>query len=309
MLRHKTVAQKGSLSGVGLHTGAEATVTLVPAPEGYGIRFVRVDMDERPEIPADVDNVVGEARGTSIGIGDALVHTIEHLMAALAALRISNVRIELDAEELPLMDGSAKPFIDLINTIGIEEQESEQEFIVIDKPPRWLYDNGKTALAVFPAEEFYTTLMIDFANPVIGAQHTTIFNFDTFAEEFAPARTFCFLSEIEKLRELGLIKGGTLDSAVVVQDREISEEHAAHLKKLFNYEKEVDLKTTTGFLNNTELRFSNELCRHKAVDLVGDLYLLGKPIKGHILGARSGHGANHQLVKNIRKYYNTKGEA
>lgn len=307
MLKQKTVKNSGSLSGIGLHTGAKATVTVCPAPENFGIRFYRTDLENRPEILADVDNVIGAARGTSIGVGGAIVHTVEHLLAALAALRISNAIINVDAEELPLMDGSSKPFIDLLESLGIEEQNAEQDFIVIDEP-MWLYDEGDIALSVFPAKDFHITLMIDFNNPAIGAQHTTMFNFDTFKDDFSSARTFCFLSEIQKLRESGLIKGGSLDSAVVVQDREVTEEDEHYIGTLFNHSEKVHAGTN-GFLNNTKLRYDNELCRHKALDLVGDLYLLGRPIKGHILGARTGHAANHELAKKIREYFNKKSEA
>jgi UDP-3-O-[3-hydroxymyristoyl] N-acetylglucosamine deacetylase/3-hydroxyacyl-[acyl-carrier-protein] dehydratase len=306
MLKQKTVQNSGSLSGIGLHTGAKSTITIQPAPENYGIRFIRTDLDGQPEVLADVDNVMGAARGTSIGIGNAVIHTIEHLMAAFASLYVSNAKILVDAEELPLMDGSAKPFIDLLETLGIEEQSAGQEFIEIDEP-MYLFDDGDVALSVFPAKEFHITLMIDFNDPAIGAQHTTMFNFDTFKEDFSSARTFCFLSEIQELREAGLIKGGSLDSAVVVQDRDVTEEDTKYIEKLFNHNKKV-VAGTNGFLNNTQLRYDNELCRHKALDLVGDLYLLGKPIKGHILGARTGHAANHQLAKKIRKNFIKRSE-
>lgn len=294
------MSQSGSLSGRGLHTGSFSTVTLTSAPIDYGIRFVRVDMLGEPVIPADIDYIVGDARGTAIGIDNAIVYTIEHLMAALAAREISNCRIEINADELPLMDGSAKPFIDLIESLGITEQNAEQEYIIIEEP-MWLYNENDTAISAFPAADYHVTLMIDYKNPLIGAQHTTIFNFKDFADDFASARTFCFLSEIESLRERGLIAGGTLDSAVVVQDVEFDDTHAKYLKELFEHGGDI-FPGTNGFLSNQQLRFPNELCRHKAVDLVGDLYLLGRPIKGHIMAARSGHAANHAFTKKIREY-------
>jgi len=158
-------------------------------------------------------------------------------------------------------------------------------------------------MSVFPAEQFHVTLMVDYKNPIIGAQHTTIFNMENFDTEFAPARTFCFLSEIEMLRERNLIKGGTLDSAVVIQDRELTDDDLLNIEKNFEHQGKVT-RGTNGYLNNTQPRFENELCRHKALDLVGDLYLLGKPIKGHIIGARTGHAANHELAKKIREHFN-----
>jgi UDP-3-O-[3-hydroxymyristoyl] N-acetylglucosamine deacetylase/3-hydroxyacyl-[acyl-carrier-protein] dehydratase len=305
-MKQRTITKSASISGVGLHTGVKATITLHPAKENHGIRFVRIDTPQKTEIPADIDYVVGDARGTAIGIDDVKIFTIEHLMAALAATHISNCQIEIDAEEVPLIDGSAKPFIDLITQAGVLKQEAEQEFIEFDEP-KWLYNENSTALAVFPAEDYYITLMVDYNSPIIGAQHTTMFNFENFENDFAPARTFCFLSEIEELAKRGLIKGGTLDSAMVVQDIPFDEKTAEELKVKFPNSSNI-FPGTNGFVNNRELRFPNELCRHKAVDLVGDLYLLGKPIKGHIMAARSGHGANQTFAKRVREYLIKKKE-
>jgi len=305
-MKQRTIAKSASISGVGLHTGVKATITLHPAKENHGIKFVRIDTPQKTEIPADIDYVVGDARGTAIGIDDVKIFTIEHLMAALAATLVSNCRIEIDAEEVPLIDGSAKPFIDLITQAGVLKQEAEQEFIEFDEP-MWLYNENSTALAVFPAEDYYITLMVDYNSPIIGAQHTTMFNFKNFENDFAPARTFCFLSEVEELAKRGLIKGGTLDSAMVVQDIPFDEKMAAELKKQFPNSSDI-APGSNGFLSNRELRFTNELCRHKAVDLVGDLYLLGKPIRGHIMAARSGHAANQAFAKRVREYLIKKKE-
>ena len=187
------------------------------------------------------------------------------------------------------------------------KQDAEQEFIEFDEP-MWLYNENNIALAAFPADDYYITLMVDYKSPIIGAQHTTMFNFKNFENDFAPARTFCFLSEVEALANQGLIKGGSLDSAMVVQDVEFSSEMAAELARKFPNSSDIT-PGTNGFLSNRELRFSNELCRHKAVDLVGDLYLLGKPIKGHIMAARSGHAANHAFAKRVREYLKKKNES
>jgi UDP-3-O-[3-hydroxymyristoyl] N-acetylglucosamine deacetylase/3-hydroxyacyl-[acyl-carrier-protein] dehydratase len=305
-LKQKTITKSGSLTGVGLHTGVQAKITLLPAEIDYGIKFVRIDTPEKTVIPADIDFVVGDARGTAIGIDSIKIFTIEHLLAALAAREISNCKIEINAEEVPLMDGSAKPFIDLIDQAGIVEQDAEQEYIEFDEP-MWLYNENNIALSVFPAKDYYITLMVDYKSSIIGAQHTTIFNFHNFENDFAPARTFCFLSEIEHLAKQGLIKGGNLDSAMVVQDITFDEEKAKELSKSFPNSSPI-FSGTNGFLSNRELRFPNELCRHKAVDLVGDLYLLGKPIKGHIMAARSGHASNHAFAKRIREYLIKKAE-
>ncbi|MCL1946858.1 MAG: bifunctional UDP-3-O-[3-hydroxymyristoyl] N-acetylglucosamine deacetylase/3-hydroxyacyl-ACP dehydratase [Chitinivibrionia bacterium] len=299
-MKQKTIKKSCSFSGTGLHTGVQVSVTLNPAKIDDGIKFVRIDTPEKVEIPADIDYIVGDARGTAIGIGDVKVFTIEHLMAALAAKRISNCRIEINAEEVPIMDGSAKPFIELIAEAGEEEQDAEQEYIEFDEP-MWLYNENNIALSVFPANNYYITLMVDYKSPIIGAQHTTMFDFNNFEVDFAPSRTFCFLSEVETLAKQGLIKGGNLDSAMVVQDIPIDENSAAELAKSFPNSSKI-FPGTNGFLSNRELRFPNELCRHKAVDLVGDLYLLGKPIKGHIMAARSGHSSNQAFAKRIREY-------
>jgi UDP-3-O-[3-hydroxymyristoyl] N-acetylglucosamine deacetylase/3-hydroxyacyl-[acyl-carrier-protein] dehydratase len=299
MILQHTVKEIGTLTGVGLHTGVEATVTINPAPEDYGIRFIRTDLSEPIEVIADIDNVVDNTRGTAIGKDDVRIYSIEHIMSALAGLEIDNCKIEVNAQEIPLMDGSALPFVELINKVGRQVQNTKREFIKIDKP-RWLYDKDDTAISVFPADGFRITLGIDYKNPALGAQHTTLFDLNDYEKDFAPARTFCFLSEIEKLREDGLIKGGTINSAVVVQDVPLTEEHLEYLRELFNEKGTLEIGKN-GFLNNTELHFPNELCRHKAVDLMGDLYLLGKPIQGHIFGIRTGHAANIELAKSIRK--------
>jgi len=305
-LKQKTIVKSRSLTGVGLHTGVQAKITLFPAEIDYGIKFVRIDTPEKIVIPADIDFVVGDARGTAIGINDVKIFTIEHLMAALAAKEISNCKIEVDAEEIPLMDGSAKPFIDLIAEAGVVEQDAEQEYIEFEEP-MWLYNENNIALSVFPANDYYITLMVDYKSSIIGAQHTTMFNFHNFESDFAPSRTFCFLSEIEALAKQGLIKGGNIDSAMVVQDIPFNEKQVEELAKAFPNSSPI-FSGTNGFLSNRELRFPNELCRHKAVDLVGDLYLLGKPIKGHIMAARSGHASNHAFAKRIREYLIKKAE-
>jgi UDP-3-O-[3-hydroxymyristoyl] N-acetylglucosamine deacetylase/3-hydroxyacyl-[acyl-carrier-protein] dehydratase len=295
-----TIKRSGSLKGTGLHTASHATVTIKPAPENYGIRFVRTDVAGAPEITADIDNVVDNSRGTAIGKGDVRIYTIEHIMSAFAGLGIDNCRVEVDAQEIPLMDGSAIAFVQLIKELGIVEQAAPREYIVIDKP-MWLYNKGDIALSVFPADHFHITLMIDYKHPAIGAQHTTLFSLDDYEKDFAPSRTFCFLSEIEKLREQGLIKGGSIHSAMVVQDVPLTEEHIKYVNRLFEEQGPI-FEGENGFLNNRPLHFPNELCRHKAVDLIGDLYLLGKPLCAHVLGARTGHAANIEMARKIREY-------
>jgi UDP-3-O-[3-hydroxymyristoyl] N-acetylglucosamine deacetylase / 3-hydroxyacyl-[acyl-carrier-protein] dehydratase len=298
-----TIGRSVSLTGVGLHTGASSTVTLNPAPENYGIKFVRTDIEKSPEIEADIDNVVDLSRGTAIGKDGVSVHSTEHCMSSLAGLQIDNCKIEVDAPELPLMDGSAMPYVELIQKVGIVEQQVQREYITVDEPI--VYTKGDIAIAILPSQSFCVTVMIDYKHPSLGAQHTTLFKIDDYIKDFAPARTFCFLSEVEKLREQGLIKGGSLESAVVVQDIELTADHIEYFRRLFN-EKGSITRGENGFLNNVQLRYFNELCRHKVVDLMGDLYLLGRPLLGHIQAARTGHAANIELAKMIRAYVNNR---
>jgi len=193
------------------------------------------------------------------------------------------------------------PYVEQLQKVGIVEQQEQRDYITIDEPI--VYTKGNIALGILPSQSFCVTVMIDYKHPQLGTQHTTLFRIDDYAKDFAPARTFCFLSEVEKLREQGLIKGGSLDSAVVVQDVELTSDHIEYIRTLFN-EKGPIKKGENGFLNNVQLRFFNELCRHKVVDLMGDLYLLGKPLLGHIQAARTGHAANIELAKKIRAYVN-----
>jgi len=297
-LQH-TIGKSASLTGVGLHTGVASQVTFHPAPENYGIRFVRTDLEGHPEIPADIDNVVDLSRGTAIGIGDVRVYTVEHVMSCFHGLGIDNCRVEVSAQEIPLMDGSAMPYVELVQQAGIVEQKAEREFIDISEPI--MFVKGDIALAVFPLDYLRVTLEIDYKYPALGAQYTTMFSLKDYVTDFASARTFCFLSEIQKLREQGLIKGGSLDSALVVQDVELTQERIDYMHKLFDNYKGTIGPGENGYLNNTELRYWNEPCRHKALDLIGDLYLLGKPINAHILAARTGHAANIEVAKMIRE--------
>jgi UDP-3-O-[3-hydroxymyristoyl] N-acetylglucosamine deacetylase / 3-hydroxyacyl-[acyl-carrier-protein] dehydratase len=298
-LQH-TIASPVSLEGVGLHTGENAHVTLRPAKENHGIRFVRTDVMPPLEIIADIDNVVDLSRGTAIGKNGVKVHSVEHLMSAFAGLEIDNCIVEVDAQEIPLMDGSALPYVELIRKAGIVEQAAQREFLTIDEP-MMTYLKNDVAFGIFPSEHFRVTLMIDYQHPSLGTQHTTLISLKDYEKDFAPARTFCFLSEIEKLRESGLIKGGRLDNAVVVQDIELTNDHISYMRSLFQWNGPIE-KGDNGFVNNVQLRFFNELCRHKVVDLLGDFYLLGKPLQAFIQTAKTGHASNIEMARKIREY-------
>jgi UDP-3-O-[3-hydroxymyristoyl] N-acetylglucosamine deacetylase/3-hydroxyacyl-[acyl-carrier-protein] dehydratase len=304
-LQH-TIGKSVSLSGTGLHTGAAANVTLSPAPENHGIRFRRIDSDPPVEIVADIDNVVDLSRGTVIGKNGVKVYSVEHLMSAFAGLEIDNCIVAIDAQEIPLMDGSSLPYVDLIRKAGIVEQGAQREFLVIDEP-MMTYLKDDVAFGIFPSEHFRVTLMIDYKHPSLGTQHTTLISLADYEKEFAPARTFCFLSEIEKLREAGLIKGGRLDNAVVVQDIDLTQDHIEYMRSLFGWKGPIE-KGDNGFVNNTQLRFFNELCRHKVVDLLGDFYLLGKPLKAFIQTAKTGHASNIEMARKIREHIRNRRE-
>jgi UDP-3-O-[3-hydroxymyristoyl] N-acetylglucosamine deacetylase/3-hydroxyacyl-[acyl-carrier-protein] dehydratase len=302
-LQH-TIQKAVSLTGTGLHTGETTKVTLHPAPENYGIRFIRTDLKDSQEVEADIDNVVDLSRGTSIGKNGIKIHSVEHLMSAFAGLEVDNCRVEMDAQEVPLMDGSALPFVELIQKAGMVEQAAQREFLTIDDFMLVEMKDNIT-FGILPSATFRATIMIDYNHPALGAQHTTLFSLKDYVGDFAPARTFCFLSEIEKLREAGLIKGGRLDNAVVVQDVELTADHIAYIRKLFDWKGPVE-KGSNGFVNDTELRYPNELARHKMVDMLGDFYLLGKPLLCHIQAARTGHAANIEMAKKIRDHLKKK---
>lgn len=302
----RTIKHPVSYSGVGLHTGNKTKITFVPAPANTGIIFRRVDIADSPVIPADIDHVLDISRGTTIGIGEVKVHTVEHVMAAVSGLEIDNIICEVDGNEPPVGDGSALPFVEILLKAGFEEQDSPRDYLIIDKTITY-HDPAKGIdIVVFPSDEFRITFMVDYKNPALGTQYTSMYSLpEEFATEFAAARTFCFLSEVEQLRKGNLIRGGALDNAVVIIDREMSENELSGLRSLFEIDEKVTL-STNGILNGKTLRYPNEPVRHKALDLIGDLSLLGVPLKAHVMAARSGHGANAELVKIIRKEYKKK---
>lgn len=245
-------------------------------------------------------------RGTTLGIGEHRINTVEHVLSSLAGLEIDNVVCELDNIEPPIVDGSMKPFVDKLLEAGIIEQEAEKNYLVVDQPISYSEPDRHIDIVVTPSETIRITFLIDYKNPALGTQYTSLVNLqEEFVEEFAPARTFCFLSEVEALREQEIIKGGGLDSALVIVDRELDQPHKDKLKKLFNIKEDLFIGKT-GILNDIGMRFYNEPVRHKAADLLGDLMLIGMPIKGHILAARSGHAANVALAIKIKEQYEKK---
>lgn len=301
--QQRTIKKPVSVTGVGLHTGNPSTLTFVSAAPNTGIWFQRMDLEGQPKIKADITNVVDISRGTTIGNNEIRVHTVEHVLAAVAGMMVDNLIIQLDANEPPVMDGSALPFVEALKSAGFEQQDSPRDYFVLEKTLAYSDEKRGIDIVAFPSDEFRLTFMIDYQHPVLGKNYTSMYSLaDEFETEFAPARTFCFLSEVESLVKQGLIKGGNLNNALVIIDRQVDQSELEHLKSLFGLSEELELGTE-GYLNKTTLRFPNEPVRHKTLDLIGDLALLGVPLKAHIIAARSGHAANVELVKMIRREY------
>ena len=303
MLVHQcTIKEAVSYSGTGLHTGAQCTLTFRPAPENYGIRFVRTDLGGNPEIPAIVDYVVDVSRGTTLGHGDIKVYTVEHVLAAVAGMQIDNLVIEIDGIEPPVGDGSALPFVEALRKAGVEKQEALKDYLIIDRAILFSNPDKEIDIVALPLDDFRMTVMVDYKNPALGSQHTGLFNLEEFESEFAASRTFCFLTEVEALHDAGLIKGGSLDNAVVIVDREMTREDLDGIGKKLNLGEDLHLNDH-GFLNDITLRYRNEPARHKLLDLLGDLSLVGVPLKAQILAARPGHASNVEFARMIRKLY------
>ena len=298
-----TIKNPVSVSGIGLHTGVKSTITFKTAPENSGIRFVRTDVENCPEILADINHVTDISRGTTIAQNGVQIHTVEHVLAAVAGLEIDNIFIEVNNIEPPVCDGSSIEFVKVLKKAEIIEQSVPQDVLVIDKIIQYTDPKNGVDVHVLPAESFRITFLIDYKIPAIGTQYSAMYSLsDEFETDYAAARTFCTLSEVEHLKNIGLIKGGNINSGVVFIDREIDANEIKKLKKMFNIKSDIVLGQK-GTLNGVELRYYNEAVRHKILDLIGDFALLGVPIQGHVIAARSGHAHNVNLVKKIRKEY------
>jgi len=302
----RTIGNQTSCIGIGLHTGVESKITFKPAPENFGIRFKRMDVEGCPEIRADIDHVVDISRGTTIEENGVRIHTVEHALAACVGIGLDNILIELTDKEPPVMDGSSIDFVEALLKAGIVKQESPRNYLHIDEAVGYTDSERGVDIHIMPSDQFRITFMIDYKFRTLGTQFTTLDEVEkNFAKDIAPARTFCFLSEVKTLKENGLIKGGNLDNAVVIVDKEIDQSEADNLKDLFGIKRKISLGAN-GTLNGKELRYDNEPVRHKALDLIGDLALLGMPLQGHIIASKSGHAANVELVKRIKKVYEKK---
>ncbi len=305
--KQKTIKEKVSIKGVGLHTGKSVQLTILPAPPNHWFKFQRVDLPGQPIIDADVDNVVSTERGTSLGLLDAqgklkdnaVVHTTEHVLAALIGMDLDNCLIQVDGPEIPIMDGSAMPFIEALQQAGVVEQDEERVYFELKENLTYECPERKIEMLAVPQDTYRITVMVDYNSEVLGTQHASMYNVGEFIPEIAKCRTFVFLHELEVLLQHNLIKGGDLDNAIVLVDRELPKEKIDYLKKVFNKEN-VEVKGK-GVLNNTKLHFYNEPARHKLLDIVGDMALVGQHMKIHILAARPGHYGNTQFAKKIKE--------
>ncbi|MEE9573296.1 MAG: UDP-3-O-acyl-N-acetylglucosamine deacetylase [Candidatus Neomarinimicrobiota bacterium] len=301
----KTICGKASLEGTGLHTGISSTLNIKPAKENSGIIFKRVDLKNNPTIPADVNYVIATNRGTILERSGVRIHTVEHILAALRGLGIDNAVIELSGPEPPIMDGSALPFVQTIKKIGIVDQSIIQEVCKVTESIQFKDSKNDIELNILPADQFKITFFMNYDLPNFGLQYVSIEDVESeFAKEIAPARTFGLLSEVTQLKQNGLIKGAGLKNAVIIVDKKVDSKERNILSKLFGLKTEVVIKNNE-ILNSEALRFKNEPVRHKVLDLVGDMALLGKPIAGHIIATKSGHTMNIELVKKIRQKITT----
>jgi UDP-3-O-[3-hydroxymyristoyl] N-acetylglucosamine deacetylase/3-hydroxyacyl-[acyl-carrier-protein] dehydratase len=275
-------------------------MTLQPANPGFGIQFQRIDLPNQPLIKADCDLVTDTSRGTTLQVGDAKVSTVEHILAALVGLGVDNLLIELNGPEIPIMDGSSAPFIEAIEKVGVLEQDAAKAWYSIDENIFHYDEDKRVEMVAMPALDYQITALIDFNSPVLGTQHAALKTIKDFKSEISPCRTFCFLHELETLLEHDLIKGGDINNAIVVVDKAVTKEEMNRLAKVFKRDK-IEVKSE-GYLNNLELRFPNEPARHKLLDVVGDLALIGYPIKARIIANRPGHSSNVEFAKKIKQY-------
>ena len=298
--RQHTLQSEASISGTGIHTGVQVDMTLKPAAPNFGIQFQRTDLAGQPVIKADCDLVSDTSRGTTLESNGMKINTVEHVLAALVGMGVDNVLISLNGPEVPITDGSSEPFVELIEKAGVEEQDAEKTWYTLDRNILHKDDKKNVELVAMPASEYSITTLIDFNSPVLGTQHAGLKHIRDFKTEIAPCRTFCFLHELEMLLDNNLIKGGDFDNAIVIVDKPVGSKEMARLAKVFGKEK-IEVKSE-GYLNNIELRFPNEPARHKLLDIVGDLALIGYPVKAHIIASRPGHSSNVEFAKKIKQH-------
>ena len=299
--KQRTLKGIVKVNGIGLHTGLEVNLEIHPAADHHGYKFQRIDLDGKPIIKADVDYVVSTERGTTLEQNNAKVHTTEHVLAALYGCQVDNALITVDGPEIPIMDGSSLKFVEAIEEIGYEDQKAERIYFELSENIPWEDEEKGIEFLAIPDVNYRLTVMVDYQSPALGTQHASMYNIGQFKSEISKCRTFVFLKELEFLAKNNLIKGGDLDNAIVMVERpQVSQEELSKLAKLLGKE---DLKISVegiGVLNSTKLQFENEPARHKLLDIVGDLALIGRPIKAHILAARPGHYGNVEFAKVLK---------
>jgi UDP-3-O-[3-hydroxymyristoyl] N-acetylglucosamine deacetylase/3-hydroxyacyl-[acyl-carrier-protein] dehydratase len=295
-----TLQNEISISGAGIHTGQSVTIRIKPAPPNTGITFQRVDLAAKPFVKADVDFVVETNRSTTLENNGARVSTIEHLMAAMVGMQVDNALIEIDGEEVPILDGSAQPFVEALEKAGLQQQNAAKIYYNIEHNITFTDEEKKVEMVALPYNEYRINTLIDFNSPVLGTQHAAIKSITDFNTNIAPCRTFCFFHELEWLLAHNLIKGGDINNAIVVVDKEVTEEQIERISKVFN-KKNVQI-SSEGILNNLDLRFPNEPARHKLLDVIGDLALVGFPFKAHIIANRPGHASNVKFARKIKEH-------
>lgn len=301
IVKQNTIAYPVSISGIGLHTGVEVTLTFHPAPENFGFRFKRTDLEDQPVVDANVSKVRGTSRGTVLQDGDVTISTIEHVLAALIGSDLDNVLMEINGSEVPIMDGSASPFIDALEEAGIVEQNAEREYFIVKRKITYRNPTTGSELTILPDESYNIDVLVSYNSTVLGNQFASLDSNTEFATDIAPCRTFVFVRELEALLKNNLVKGGDLDNAIVIMDQEMTQEELDRIADLFHHE---HIKVNeTGILNNVKLRFDNECARHKLLDIIGDVALLGRRIKGRIIAKRPGHLANTEFTKLLLKEY------
>lgn len=299
VVRQKTLANSFKIQGIGLHTGVNVTMNFLPAPENHGFKFKRIDLENQPIIEADVDLVIDTSRGTLLEKNGAKIGTIEHALAALIGMDLDNVLIEVNNEEAPIIDGSSKYFVEAIEKAGIKNQNAERDYLIITDKIEIYDEKSGSEIIALPDDDYRLNIMISFKSKVLNNQYATLGSINNFKDEIANCRTFVFLHELEFLLNNNLVKGGDLDNAIVIIDKDISQDELDRLADLFQHD-HVEVKPQ-GILNNLELHYDNECARHKLLDVIGDLALCGKHIKGRIIASKPGHGPNTLFAKKLKK--------
>ncbi len=295
----KTIKEQITLQGTGLHTGLTVNLIINPAPVNHGYKFKRTDLDGQPIINANADNVVDTSRGTSLEENNARVYTVEHVLSALYGMQVDNALIEVDGQEIPILDGSARYFAEAIEQVGIVDQNAERDYFTVNETISYFIPEKGTELIVVPDDNYHVLVNISYDSKILNNQFASLYSLENYKSEVANCRTFVFLRELEQLLKNNLIKGGDLENAIVIIDRQVTQDEIDRLAKLFN-KPSVEVKPE-GVLNNLDLYFPNEPARHKLLDVIGDLALVGKRIKGRIIATRPGHAANTEFAKKIRQ--------